>query len=101
MPTLQTTIVTSRQKPFVIALLALGVILPFAVYPVFLMKGLCFGLFAAAFNLLLGYVGLLSFGHAMFFGWSAYVTAHAAKEWGVTRQEGDLATCERARDDLR
>ncbi|WP_096703000.1 branched-chain amino acid ABC transporter permease [Magnetospirillum sp. 15-1] len=76
--------VSSRQKPFIIALLVLGLALPFAVYPVFLMKGLCFGLFAAAFNLLLGYVGLLSFGHAMFFGWSAYITAHAAKEWGLT-----------------
>lgn len=74
----------SRQAIFVGILLALGLIAPFAVYPVFLMKGLCFALFAAAFNLLLGYVGLLSFGHAMFFGWSAYVTAHAAKEWGLT-----------------
>jgi branched-chain amino acid transport system permease protein len=76
--------VPSRQKPFVLALLAVALAAPFAVYPVFLMKGLCFGLFAAAFNLLLGYVGLLSFGHAMFFGWSAYLTAHAAKEWGLT-----------------
>lgn len=74
----------SRQAIFVGILLALGLIAPFAVYPVFLMKGLCFALFAAAFNLLLGYVGLLSFGHAMFFGWSAYITAHAAKEWGLT-----------------
>ncbi|OJX72159.1 branched-chain amino acid ABC transporter permease [Magnetospirillum sp. 64-120] len=74
----------SRQTLFVGVLLALGLIAPFAVYPVFLMKGLCFALFAAAFNLLLGYVGLLSFGHAMFFGWSAYITAHAAKEWGLT-----------------
>jgi branched-chain amino acid transport system permease protein len=76
--------VASRQKPFVLALILLGLAAPFAFYPVFLMKGLCFGLFAAAFNLLLGYVGLLSFGHAMFFGWSAYVTAFAVKEWGVT-----------------
>lgn len=76
--------VVSRQKPFILALLGLGIVLPFAVYPVFLMKGLCFGLFAAAFNLLLGYVGLLSFGHAMFFGWAAYLTAHAAKVWGLT-----------------
>ncbi len=51
-------------------------------YPVFIMKVMCFGLFAAAFNLLLGYVGLLSFGHAAFFGMAAYVTGHAAKEWG-------------------
>lgn len=78
------TAIPSRQKPFVLALLAVALVLPYTVYPVFLMKGLCFGLFAAAFNLLLGYVGLLSFGHAMFFGWSAYVTAYAAKEWGLT-----------------
>src|SRR5689334_2161978 len=54
------------------------------VYPVFLMKALCFALFACAFNLLLGFGGLLSFGHAMFLGTAGYVTAHAAKEWGVT-----------------
>jgi branched-chain amino acid transport system permease protein len=48
------------------------------------MKMLCFALFACAFNLLIGYVGLLSFGHALFFGWAAYVGAHAAKVWGVT-----------------
>jgi branched-chain amino acid transport system permease protein len=55
---------------------------PFVLYPVFMMKVLCFGLFAAAFNLLIGYVGLLSFGHAAFFGSAGYVTAHAAKVWG-------------------
>jgi branched-chain amino acid transport system permease protein len=49
---------------------------------VFLMKALCFALFACAFNLLIGYVGLLSFGHALFFGWASYVCAHAAKVWG-------------------
>jgi branched-chain amino acid transport system permease protein len=74
----------SRQAIFIGILLVLALAAPFATYPVFLMKGLCFALFAAAFNLLLGYVGLLSFGHAMFFGWSAYITAHAAKEWGLT-----------------
>src|SRR5690606_9666428 len=56
----------------------------FFLYPVFLMKVLCFALFAAAFNLLLGYGGLLSFGHAAFFGGAAYVSAHAAKVWGFT-----------------
>jgi len=61
------------------ALLALGVVAPLLVYPVFLMKVLCFALFASAFNLLIGYVGLLSFGHAMFFGFAAYVTGHLAK----------------------
>ena len=55
---------------------------PFVVYPLFLMKALCFALFACAFNLLVGYVGLLSFGHAAFFGSAGYVTAHAAKVWG-------------------
>ena len=48
------------------------------------MKALCFALFACAFNLLIGYVGLLSFGHALFFGWASYVSAHAAKVWGFT-----------------
>ncbi|TAN78106.1 MAG: branched-chain amino acid ABC transporter permease [Magnetospirillum sp.] len=79
------------QKVLVLALIALAMIAPFGIYPIFLMKGLCFGLFAAAFNLLLGYVGLLSFGHAMFFGFSAYVTAHAAKEWGLTPEVAILA----------
>jgi branched-chain amino acid transport system permease protein len=55
---------------------------PMVVYPVFLMKALCFALFACAFNLLIGFGGLLSFGHAMFLGTAGYVCAHAAKEWG-------------------
>src|SRR6266404_3253356 len=55
---------------------------PFVVYPVFLMKALCFALFACAFNLLIGYGGLLSFGHAAYLGSAGYVTAHAAKVWG-------------------
>ena len=79
------------QIALVLALIALAMIAPFGIYPIFLMKGLCFGLFAAAFNLLLGYAGLLSFGHAMFFGFSAYVTAHAAKEWGLTPELAILA----------
>jgi branched-chain amino acid transport system permease protein len=61
------------------AVLVLAPLPPFEVYPVFLMKALCFALFACAFNLLIGYGGLLSFGHAMFFGWASYVTAHLAK----------------------
>ena len=56
---------------------------PFFVYPLFLMKALCFALFACAFNLLLGYVGLLSFGHAAYLGTAGYAAAHAAKEWGL------------------
>ena len=60
----------------------IGLLPFFGAYPVFVMKVLCFALFACAFNLLIGYVGLLSFGHALFFGWAAYVSAHSAKVWG-------------------
>ncbi len=67
---------------FAVMVVAL-VIAPLVVYPVFLMKALCFAIFACAFNLLLGYVGLLSFGHALFFGWASYASAHAAKAWGL------------------
>ena len=65
-----------------VAMIVLFAIGPFVVYPVFLMKALCFALFACAFNLLIGYVGLASFGHALFFGWASYVTAYSAKAWG-------------------
>jgi branched-chain amino acid transport system permease protein len=61
------------------AMLTFFVIAPAFLYPVFLMKVLCFALFACAFNLLIGYVGLLSFGHALYFGWASYVAAHLAK----------------------
>ncbi len=67
-----------------IVLFAVLLVLPAAVYPVFLMKALCFALFACAFNLLIGYGGLLSFGHAMFLGMAGYLSAHAAKVWGFT-----------------
>ncbi|POH27001.1 MULTISPECIES: branched-chain amino acid ABC transporter permease [Sinorhizobium] len=70
--------------------LALLLLAPLFFYPVFLMKILCFALFACAFNLLLGYTGLLSFGHAAFFGGAAYFTAHAVKEWGVPPELGIL-----------
>jgi branched-chain amino acid transport system permease protein len=56
---------------------------PFVLYPVFLEKALCFALFACAFNLLIGYAGLVSFGHALFFGWASYLAAYAAKSWGL------------------
>jgi len=56
---------------------------PMWVYPVFLMKVMCFALFASAFNLLLGFGGLLSFGHAMFMGSAGYVAAYSAKSWGL------------------
>ncbi len=72
-------------------LVVLGLVLPFFVYPVFLMKALCLSLFACAFNLLLGYAGLLSFGHAAFFGGSAYICAHAAKVWGLPTELALLA----------
>src|SRR6266849_9704957 len=65
-----------------VVLLALAVAAPFVLYPVFLMKALCFALFACAFNLLIGYVGLLSFGHAAFLGSAGYISAHTAKVWG-------------------
>ena len=63
-------------------MVAFFVLAPLVVYPLFLMKALCFALFACAFNLLIGYAGLLSFGHAAFLGSAGYVTAHAAKVWG-------------------
>jgi len=86
----QATFVVSEALAFAIMLAAL-LIAPFYIYPVFLMKALCFALFACAFNLLIGYVGLLSFGHALFFGWAAYVAAHMAKVWGLTPELAVLA----------
>ncbi|MGP4844847.1 branched-chain amino acid ABC transporter permease [Marinobacter sp. 1Y8] len=65
-----------------IVMLVAGLTAPFFAYPVFVMDLLCFALFACAFNLLLGYVGLLSFGHAAFFGAAAYITGYAIKAWG-------------------
>lgn len=66
---------------FVVMVVAL-IIAPYFTYPLFLMQAMCFALFACAFNLLIGYVGLLSFGHALYFGWASYLAAHAAKVWG-------------------
>ena len=78
-------VATPRHHMLIFAgLLALLLVAPFVLYPVFLMKVLCFALFASALNLLLGYGGLLSFGHAAFFGSASYVAAHAAKAWGLT-----------------
>jgi branched-chain amino acid transport system permease protein len=74
-----------------VALLALALAGPFLWYPVFLMQALCWALFACAFNLLLGYVGLLSFGHATFFGSAAYITAYTVKAWGLPPELGILA----------
>jgi len=83
-----------RARSEMIAFVVMAVILailPLFAYPVFLMKALCFALFACAFNLLIGYVGLLSFGHALFFGWAGYVSAHAAKVWGLPPELAILA----------
>ena len=80
----------ATRNVFVVLFLAL-LVAPFVGYPIFLMKVLCFALFASAFNLLIGFTGLLSFGHAMFFGFSAYVAGHAAKVWGLTPELAILA----------
>jgi branched-chain amino acid transport system permease protein len=77
--------------PIFAALMVLGLAAPLVVYPVFLMKVLCFALFACAFNLLVGYAGLLSFGHAMFFGFAAYISGYSIKEFGFPTEAGILA----------
>lgn len=71
-------------------LVLIGLLLPFQdfIYLVFAMKVLCFALFACAFNLLLGFTGLLSFGHAAFFGTAAYITAYFCKEMGLSPEVG-------------
>ncbi len=75
----------SRAQSYAfLVMAAVIVIAPMVLYPVFLMKVMCFALFACAFNLLIGYVGLGSFGHAAFFGMGGYITAHSAKVWGLT-----------------
>ena len=81
-----------RLSPILYGLLFVALLVaPFAgLYPVFMMKLMCFALFAAAFNLLLGFTGLLSFGHAAFFGGAAYVTGYAVKAWGFTPEAGLL-----------
>ncbi len=73
----------SETIGFVVMVAAL-VIAPFVTYPLFLMQAMCFALFACAFNLLIGYVGLLSFGHALYFGWASYLSAYSAKAWGFS-----------------
>ena len=77
---------TRAQAVALVAMVALIIVAPGLLYPVFLMKVLCFGLFASAFNLLLGYVGLLSFGHAAYFGMGSYVAAWTAKYWGFSAE---------------
>ena len=77
---------TPVQAVALAVMVALLVLSPGVLYPVFVMKVLCFAMFACAFNLLIGYVGLLSFGHAAFFGMGAYVTAWTAKNWGLSAE---------------
>jgi branched-chain amino acid transport system permease protein len=79
-----------NKRTLLILTLGLLLLAPLAIYPVFLMKILCFALFACAFNLLLGFTGLLSFGHAAFFGGAAYVTGHALSVWGLPFELGIL-----------
>jgi len=80
-----------HQKIAFVLMAAFFLVAPSVLYPIFLMKVMCFALFAAAFNLLIGYVGLLSFGHAMFLGTAGYVFAHAAKVWGFPPELAVLA----------
>ncbi|WP_187306865.1 branched-chain amino acid ABC transporter permease, partial [Agrobacterium pusense] len=82
------TTAATIKTVLILAGLAILIAAPMFVYPIFLMKLLCFALFACAFNLLIGYTGLLSFGHAAFFGGAAYFTAYSVKEWGVTPEIG-------------
>ena len=87
----ETRDVTHLHRLIFAGLLVLLAVGPFVLYPVFLMKVLCFALFACAFNLLLGYGGLLSFGHAAYFGMASYVSAYGAKVWGLTPELAILA----------
>ena len=92
----------SYDMPIFAGLLLVLIAAPTVLYPVFLMKVLCFALFALAFNLLIGYVGLLSFGHSMFFGFAAYISAYTVKAWGWPTEVGILAgTAGRRRLSLR
>src|SRR6476620_96566 len=82
---------TSDEMIAFAVMTVLLVIVPLTgIYPFFVMQALCFALFACAFNLLIGFGGLLSFGHAMFLGTAGYVTAHAMKVWGFPAELGVL-----------
>jgi branched-chain amino acid transport system permease protein len=85
-------VMTPSQRMMVAAAVAvLALAAPWFAYPVFLMTALCFALFACAFNLLLGYAGLMSFGHAMFFGMAGYFYGHVVKSWDMPPELGLLA----------
>src|SRR6266513_1200211 len=90
--TLPTSPRAVRDEMFVFVAMAilLAIVPATGIYPFFVMQALCFALLACAFNLLIGYGGLLSFGHAMFLGTAGYCTAHALKVWGVTPELGIL-----------
>src|ERR1700709_2954326 len=91
--TLPVTPRTIRDEMMVfVVMAALLALVPWTgIYPFFVMQALCFALLACAFNLLIGYGGLLSFGHAMFLGTAGYITAHALKVWGFTPELGIIA----------
>ena len=84
--TLPVTPRAMRDEMIVFAAMAvlLAIVPLTGIYPFFVMQALCFALLACAFNLLIGYGGLLSFGHAMFLGTAGYVSAHGLKVWGLT-----------------
>jgi branched-chain amino acid transport system permease protein len=82
---------TRAQAVALVAMVAVIIVAPAVLYPVFVMKVLCFGLFASAFNLLIGYVGLLSLGHAAYFGMGSYIAAYVAKSWGFSAELAILA----------
>jgi branched-chain amino acid transport system permease protein len=81
----------AHQRVAFLVMAAVFALAPLVAYPVFVMKVMCFALFACAFNLLIGYGGLVSFGHAMFLGTAGYVSAHAAKVWGFNPEFAILA----------
>ncbi len=78
------------RQVLTLALVLAAIAAPFVVYPVYLMSSLCFALFASAFNLLFGYLGVLSFGHSAFFGTAAYAAGWAIRDWGWTPEAGIL-----------
>ena len=87
---LNRTLSASNRTPWIgfAVLVVIGLIAPWLLYPVFLMKALCFALFACAFNLLLGFTGLLSFGHAVFLASAGYAAGHSIKVWGFPPELG-------------
>src|SRR5207237_10550061 len=82
--------IRDEMVAFAVMALLLAIVPLTGLYPFFVMQALCFALLACAFNLLVGYGGLLSFGHAMFLGTAGYCTAHALKVWGFTTELGIL-----------